>query len=230
MFSVFHDLKLPKVLLETGSPHNKKIILVEAGKTRKVLVEGTIQSVNWDSPIVEKKFWGHIVPILKEYQPTLSNVLMLGLGGGTMQHLISHAFPEINITTVEIDKVMVDLATEYFDLAKIPNHTIIIDDAFRFVAEPDKRGFSDHSFQAAVVDLACGETYSDLNKSGTFITSLKNLVVPEGLIIFNRMYLEHHQESVNEFIKVASEYLADVKTEIIAGATNSDNILIYGRA
>jgi hypothetical protein len=50
-----------------------------------------------------------------------------------------------------------------------------------------------------------------------------------GLVIFNRLYLESHQDDVDHFVESLGEFFKDVDTLTIAGKTNSDNILIFGR-
>lgn len=227
--SVFDGIKPPKVIFEVDSDHNGKITVLEVGHTRKLTVDGIVQSINWDSPAAEKMVWGKIVRVLKENEPELKSILILGLGGGTMQQLISKAFKDIHITSVELDPVMVNVAKEYFNVDSIPNHRIIVDDALRVMADPGEYGLAENSFGAVVIDIYCGEKYPELGRSGNFISGLLRIVIPGGLIVFNRIYLNHHQEEVNSFIEMVEEHLNDVKSLIIAGKTNSDNVLIFGR-
>ena len=84
-------------------------------------------------------------------------------------------------------------------------------------------------FDAAIVDIFVGDKYPELGRSGNFIARLKSLVKPGGIIIFNRIYHGDHQEEVNMFIEMLHDFFVDVESVIIAGKTNSDNVLIYGR-
>lgn len=224
--SVFDNIKLPKVIEEVESPINGKISIVEVGSTRKLCVGNVAQSVNWDSQMASRHVWGRLVDKLYEEMPNLKSVMVLGLGGGSMQHLLSKKFPGIYITSVEIDKVVVDLAKKYFRLDDIPNHRIIIADALRVVAVPEEYGISKQSMQAVVVDIFCGEKYPELGASGNFINCLKELVIPGGLVVFNRIYFSHLQDEVNEFVDLVEGFFSDVKSVILAGRTNSDNVLI----
>lgn len=224
--SVFDNIKLPKVIEEVESPINGKISIVEVGSTRKLCVGNVAQSVNWDSQMASRHVWGRLVDKLYEEMPNLKSVMVLGLGGGSMQHLLSKKFPGIYITSVEIDKVVVDLAKKYFRLDDIPNHRIIIADALRVVAVPEEYGISKQSMQAVVVDIFCGEKYPELGASGNFINCLRELVIPGGLVVFNRIYFSHLQDEVNEFVDLVEGFFSDVKSVILAGRTNSDNVLI----
>ncbi|OGC38418.1 hypothetical protein A3K42_00225 [candidate division WWE3 bacterium RBG_13_37_7] len=222
-------LNLPNVIYTTSSPYNKEIEVLEHESTRKLRVNGASQSVNWESPLCEKLFWGKTVELLKKETPELKKILILGLGGGTVQHLVSRAFPEVYIVSVEIDSVIVDIAKKYFDTSSIPNHQIIVNDAFRVVMEPEEFKLSKGGFEAVFVDVYVGEQYPNLGKSGGFISAVKNMVQPGGLVIFNRIYTEEYLDDVDAFIEQLGEFLENIQTEIVAGYTNSDNILIYGR-
>lgn len=227
--NIYTALKIPQVIYSTESKYNGKIDVVEVGRTRKIKVNGIDQSLNWNSPVCEKLVWGKAVSLLKREEPELNSVLVLGLGGGTIQQLISRELPSAHVTSVEIDSVMVDIATKYFDLDKIPNHRVIVSDALRVVASPEEFELNKTSFNAAIVDIYIGEDYPDLGKSGNFIDAVRDMIVPGGLVVFNRIYTKHHHDDVDLFIEQVQDFLVDVRTEIVAGYTNSDNILVYGR-
>lgn len=229
MTTIFSGLKLPKVIYETESEINGKIMVIEVGKTKKLSLGGVVQSVNVDSPPVARSVWGKIVDVLSENEPDLRSVMILGLGGGTMAHLISKAFPQISITSVELDPVVVDVAKEYFDVESIPNHKIIVNDALRVVASPEDFGIPSHSFGGLIVDIYCGEEYPNLGSTRSFFDGIKNVVAPDGLVVFSRIYLDSHQADVNRFIQIVETHFNDVQSLIVAGKTNSDNVLIYGR-
>jgi spermidine synthase len=85
------------------------------------------------------------------------NILLLGLGGGTLVHLIRLFFPSAHITCVDIDKEHIKIAKRFF---KIPKHNVtviegdaysvlkarkqdydwIIDDVFQHVSGEPERG------------------------------------------------------------------------------------------
>jgi spermidine synthase len=74
------------------------------------------------------------VPRALDVKPTPESeksALNIGLGIGTAPNaLITHG---LNVTIVELDPVVHKYATEYFGL--LPNHTAVISDAVRYVAE-----------------------------------------------------------------------------------------------
>ncbi len=225
----FQGLIAPKVIFSAQSEINGQIDVVQVGKTRKIKVDGIEQSLNWDAPSTNRLVWGRAVDVLEQNEPHLKNILVLGLGGATVQHLLAKAFPGVFIVSVDIDPAMRDIAQKYFDLDAIPNHKVLIADACRVIIEPENFGLTKKSFQAVYVDIYVGSSYPELGKSGNFVAAIKEMVMPGGLVIFNRFYTEQHQDEVNLFTDFVEGFLHDVQTLVVAGYTNSDNILIYGR-
>ena len=227
--SVFDGLKMPKIIFETDSELNGRIRIVDVGSTRKMVVGNTIQSINPDSPACPKLYWGQMSDSIKERFTDIQNILILGLGGGTLAHLLSRSYPEVDITSVEYDEVMIQLAKEYFYVDKIPNHRIIHEDALRIVIEPEENDIAPSSLDLLIVDVLNGDKYPDLGKTGNFISAVKRLIRPGGHIVFSRIYTEFFQEEVNIFVDSLENYFSEVETEVVAGYTNSDNLLIFGK-
>ncbi|MBD3366003.1 methyltransferase domain-containing protein [candidate division WWE3 bacterium] len=230
--SVFAGIKPPEILLETSSKYNKSIKVLKVGDVLKLSVNNFIQSFSKNSKSAHRLCWGQAVDLIKKESSDVpvDKILVLGMGGGTMQHMLREQFPEAHIVSVEIDPVMVDIAREYFDIEDLDNHEIVVEDALRFVVEPQEHGFEKQSFDVIVVDTVLGDEFPDLGKSGNFLAAVKQLLVPGGLILFNRMYLDEHQESANTFVEYVENFFEGVDTHVVAGHTNSDNILIYGRS
>lgn len=67
------------------------------------------------------------------------NILILGLGCGTLVKLISKKWPEARISGVEIDPVMIDLGKKYFGLDKYKNLKIILSDVKKFLTKPQPK-------------------------------------------------------------------------------------------
>lgn len=226
---IYKALKLPQTIYKTHSQYNGDISVTLTGDTTRIKVDGITQSISVNSPLCHKLVWGKLADLVYSQEPDANSVLMFGLAGGTIQTLISNKMPNTYITSVEIDEKMIDIARQYFNLDQIKNHRVINEDALRFVTSPESYGIYKHSMNVVIVDIYIGDDYPDLGRSGTFINAIKDLVVPGGLIIFNRIYTKNHQDDVDLFIKQVSNYLVDVETLPIPGYSNSDNILVYGR-
>ena len=62
-------------------------------------------------------------------------VLIVGLGGGGMVRFLNHAFPQTLVEAVEIDRVVVDVAKDYFGTKEGPMTKIHVADAFDYLKE-----------------------------------------------------------------------------------------------
>jgi len=229
--SIFSGISLPETIYEASSQYNQDIKVLKVGEVLKLVVDGFTQSLSKNSKNVSKLYWGGVVNVLKEQIPENppKNILILGMGGGTIPHLLRKEFPTAKLVSVEIDPVIVEIARKYFDLDSIPDHQVVVGDAFRFVVDPESYGFSKHQFDVIIVDVTLGDESSDLIASGNFLSALKSLGMPGSLIIFNRIYLQKYQDKVHCFMDLLAGFFSNIQTKIIAGYTNSDNILIYAK-
>lgn len=66
-------------------------------------------------------------------------VLMLGLGGGSLVRTLHHLDPEIKMTVVEIRPAVIELAFQYFTLPASPNLEIVCDDAKHYLTANAKK-------------------------------------------------------------------------------------------
>lgn len=62
------------------------------------------------------------------WNPGITNVLMLGLGGGSAQRLFQHYAPQVTVETVEIDAYVTRVARDYFGVKPSPRSQVHISD------------------------------------------------------------------------------------------------------
>jgi spermidine synthase len=101
----------------------------------------------------------------------LSNVLMIGLGGGSTQRSYQHYYPAVTIDTVEIDPVVVRVARDYFSVNESPTHKIHVEDGRVFLRRATNR------YDAILVDAYTESRY------GSFLP--RHLVTKEFFQIAN---------------------------------------------
>jgi spermidine synthase len=63
----------------------------------------------------------------------ITNVLMIGLGGGSAQRAFQYYYPDVAFRTVEIDPTVVRVAREYFNVKEDEKHKIDISDGRIFL-------------------------------------------------------------------------------------------------
>jgi spermidine synthase len=127
----------------------------------------------------------------------MKNILVLGVAGGSV---IKTLVDEINykgdIVGVEIDKAVIEIANEYFQLNEIQNLIIVIDDAFEFVMK------SDATFDLIIIDIFEDTNMPDFLFKKVFINRICHLLNSKGFILFNTMILKKNQQKLNlDYIK-----------------------------
>ena len=112
----------------------------------------------------------------------MESILVLGVAGGSV---IKTLVNEINfkgeIMGVEIDPEIIEIANTYFELNKIPNLTIIIDDAFEFVLKTHE------NYDLIIIDIFQDTTMPNFLFEKFFIDRIGSLLKPSGYILFNTM-------------------------------------------
>lgn len=149
-------------------------------------VDGLIQSGGMIKDIWKKALGrfkiARFAGFLRNDELRIKNVLVLGLGGGTVVQLIKARWPEAKIVSVEIDPEIIKVGKNFFGLGKIENLEIINADAIQWVA-----GFQGGKFDLILVDLYIGGNFPREVASDEFLKEIKKLLSKEGAVIFNRL-------------------------------------------
>ncbi|KAH8808574.1 S-adenosyl-L-methionine-dependent methyltransferase [Xylogone sp. PMI_703] len=107
-----------------------------------------------------------------------AQALVIGLGVGTTPSaLIAHG---INTTIVEIDPVVHEFATKYFDLP--PKHTAVIEDAVTYASETAQ---TSRKFNYIIHDVFTGGAEPVDLFTFEFLQDLKAMLTPQGVIAIN---------------------------------------------
>ena len=126
---------------------------------------------------------------------TLDSILVLGVAGGSViKTLVNEIEFKGKITGVEIDPEIITLANKYFNLDKIPNLTIIIEDACKFVQKSNK------TFDLIIIDIFQDNTMPEFLFETVFIENTCSLLNPGGYLLFNTMiHTKSDQERNNQY-------------------------------
>lgn len=114
----------------------------------------------------------------------VQNVLLLGLGGGSVIRTLRENFNyKLKITAVEIDKSIIEIAAKEFNVCACENLAIIYGDAFNYVANFELG--STNKFDLLIIDLFIDNKVPDKFFSPEFWERIESLVAPGGFVIFN---------------------------------------------
>jgi spermidine synthase len=114
----------------------------------------------------------------------MESVLILGVAGGSVvQTLVTDFSFSKNITGVELDEEIIQIANSYFNLDKIPNFKCVIADAEKFVQ-------SDAShYDLIIIDIFKDTEMPEFLFQESYISNCKQLLNKNGYILFNTMRL-----------------------------------------
>ncbi len=124
------------------------------------------------------------------------NILVLGVAGGSVIKTLANEIEfKGKITGVEIDAGIIDIANSYFELNKIPNLEIVIDDAFEYVLKTKLK------YDLIIIDIFEDTTMPTFLFQDFFINRINSLVNINGFILFNTMVINKKQEERNQVYK-----------------------------
>ena len=83
----------------------------------------------------------------------LTNVLMIGLGGGSAQRAYAHYYPHAAVTTAEIDPAVVEVAKQFFGFEQTPSQQVHVSDGRVFLRR------SEMKYGAILVDAYVANRY-----------------------------------------------------------------------
>ncbi|MBF6591379.1 MAG: methyltransferase domain-containing protein [Ktedonobacterales bacterium] len=147
-------------------------VALEGG--RKVLrVGGVIQSVQVDERYVPD-IWDAMLPRRRP-----ANVLILGLGGGTIATLLTRRWGPLPIVGVERDPAVVWLARHEFGLGTLAHVEMVAEDAFRYLRR------CEHRFDYICVDLYTAGKLAHGVFGAPFLRDVARLLSSEGTAAFN---------------------------------------------
>jgi spermidine synthase len=127
---------------------------------------------------------------------TFESVLLLGVAGGSVIKTLVDEVQFIGKSTgVEIDEAVIKIANEYFELYKIPNIEIVIDDAFEYVLKTKK------TYDLIIIDIFQDTTMPNFLFEDFFINRINSLLNLNGFILFNTMVISKLQEDRNLLYK-----------------------------
>lgn len=129
-------------------------------------------------------------------------ILILGMGGGDVIKQLRNTYQsKANITAVEIDPVIIEIAINEFGI--VPNQSlhIIKDDAELFVK------YSKQKFDLIIVDLFNDTEIPQFLFQTSFINSLNKIANENSSLIFNTFILNTaHENRNNKFVKLLEEF------------------------
>ncbi|HOB97186.1 MAG TPA: fused MFS/spermidine synthase [Verrucomicrobiota bacterium] len=134
------------VVFETTSVYHH-IRVVEAGEYRSLLFDSSEQSrIALADPEAGRFEYIDYFFMPWLWNVAMTNVLMIGLGGGSAQQAYARYCPGVTVETVELDPAVLKVAEDYFGFRQSPRQRVVISDGRMFLQR------SRRQYDAVLVD------------------------------------------------------------------------------
>lgn len=156
----------------------------------------------------------------KIYFDSKSDILLLGLGAGSIVHSLRKKFKHRGtITAIELDPVVIDLARNEFEVATLNDVNIIESDAYEFVQEAHE------TFHLIIVDLFIDNKVPSQFYTTDFWEHIIKNVKSKGTILFNAGILLEDHSTLELLIKQFEDQIVFNIHKDVQGT----NTLVIGR-
>lgn len=183
--------------------YNRYIRVNDEYGQRKLLVNGSPQSGRYVRSLWKHAFKAFDISKSRQW----NNILVLGVGGGTVIHMLRYLFPDAGIIGIDIDSVMIDIGKRYFGLGNIPRVKILHADAKQFVFhEVRKRS----TYDLICIDLFSGRIIPDFVEKREFLIQVKKLLAPRGILLINYLREREYGEKSNTLEELLRTIFSDI--------------------
>lgn len=128
------------------------------------------------------------------------NILVIGLGGGTLPIAFRDLYPESTIQSVEIDPAVVKVAREYFEFSEGPRMKVAVQDARVWTKRAARK---DTRYDLIVLDAFNGEYIPEHLMTKEFLEEVKSILTPQGTLMANTFSISdlyHHESSTYQAV------------------------------
>ena len=168
-----------RVVLETDSVYHH-IIVAEDGVSRYLRFDRSLQSGMYladpfDSPFLYAGYM-HLGLL---FRPQATRVLMVGLGGGSVQKRFWRDYPQMTIDVAELDPKVVEVAHRYFAVREDPRLRITVQDGRLFLRKTAQQ------YDMILLDAYFAESIPFHLTTSEFVHLAHTRLAPGGIIVSN---------------------------------------------
>jgi spermidine synthase len=164
-------------VIKTEKDDKRVLTLTKGPEGISVKFNGITYSRRNEKAVFTGSYWDYFTPLPLLYDKP--NILMIGLGGGTIVYQINRLYSrEVNMDVVEIDEKMVKLAREFIpeDIKKI---NLFVTDGIEFLKKCRKK------YELVFLDAYDGDKIPDGFLEEKTISYINNVLTAEGVLAIN---------------------------------------------
>lgn len=124
--------------------------------------------------------------------PDPQRILVVGLGGGTLPVALTELFPDAQLTVVEIDPAVVDVAKEFFDYEPTANTELVVQDARVFtkrralnLRQAAAAGQTAEGYDLVMLDAFNGDYIPEHLLTREYLLETRSIMAPGGILAAN---------------------------------------------
>ncbi len=205
-----------KIIFSKKTPYNYLEVVKQKGKF--IL---NSQNTNYSFGNLHKVFRLAFAKIPFD-KNSVKEALILGFGAGSVAYILKKELKcNCNITGVEIDYEIIELAKKYFELQKLSGVEIIVDDAFEFVKKSNKK------FDLIIVDIFNDHKIPAQFNTAGFLENVYKLLKVNGKIYYNRLCYDYESKKANEIFENKFKSIF-TNIRIVKTGTFSKNKIYFG--
>ena len=146
-------------------------------------------SINKKSPFkLQTKYTRDMAKVFDHYRDIPENILVLGLGAGTIPSYLYHRFPKTKIYVVEILPELKEIASNYFSMPRNERLEVIIGDAYDYINVGVRRTALKETqikFDLIFMDVFSKNAIPKKFSTEKFYAGLYQLTSTDGYVAFN---------------------------------------------
>jgi spermidine synthase len=114
--------------------------------------------------------------------PNPKKILIVGLGGATLQKTLARLLPEAVIDTVEIDPAVAEVARTYFGFQTGPRQRLFIDDGRAHIEKAQREG---QQYDMILLDAFDVDYVPRHLMTLEFLQTVRGILAPQGIVVAN---------------------------------------------
>jgi spermidine synthase len=171
---------LGEAVLFRADTQYHRITVTEDEDARHLRFDRSHQSaISLEDPYESRIRYPDYMHLALALKPDPERVLVLGLGGGAITKRFWRDYPGVQVDSVEIDPVVIDVARTYFWLPEDERMRVFNEDARRYVQRTGE------TYDIVVVDAYTSDSLPFHLTTSEFFAELEAIMSPDGVVAYN---------------------------------------------
>lgn len=188
-------------VIKTEKDDNRILTLTKGPDGISVKFNGITYSRRNENSIFTGSYWDYFTPLPLLYDKP--NILMIGLGGGTIVYQINKLYGrKVTMDVIEIDEKMVDLAKDFIP-EEIKKINLFVEDGIEFLKKSRKK------YELVFLDAYDGDKIPDEFLDEKTVENIDKVLTEKGVLAINYamsfkaiVFLQNYINKLKKYFKV----------------------------